>query len=452
MITLRPYQSLALTEISTAFKQGHKRVLFQLPTGGGKTILATEMLRRAAERGKKGLFLCNRKELIDQTSVTFDMVGLPHGIISAAHKPKDVRAPVQIGSVDTIRCRLEYLNIIPDMIIWDECRGLGAKGWTRVYESFPFAYHVGLDATPERLDGKGLGDYFTHLVAGPTIQELIAIGALVPPKIYTPTIPDLSEVRTQNGDFEKKSLARAMGQSRITGSAVETYKRIGFMQQGLVFCATVEHSKQVAAEFTEAGIQAVHLDAKTPPSERASIVRVFREGGIRLICNVDLFTAGFDVPGVRYIASLRPTKSITVYLQQCGRGARPDSGKTHYILADHAGNFDRFGAPHADRAWSLEGRKKRQNATNIPMRRCEMCFHVYSPVPACPECGHENAPVARGPEMEEGELVEVTDPLTRKKEEEECATLKDWHRLARRRGYSPGWAYIRWNQRRQNHG
>lgn len=463
MITLRGYQDRGVGEVRQGFRDGHRAVLYQLPTGGGKTLTAGYILKSAAERGNPGMFICNRVELVEQTAAAFDRLGLPYGLIAAGYTP-NYRQKVQIASIDTLKRRLDQLLWWPKLAVWDECRSLAAAGWSAVYKRLlqQGTAHLGLDATPQRLDGKGLDAFFSLLVQGPSMKELQAHDppALVPFEAYTPSKPVLTGVRTRMGDYASDELEEAMDKPSITGNIVETYVKMVRGKQGLTFAVSRKHSEHLAAEYRAAGIRAEHLDGDTDKGRRSQIVRAYRNREIDVLCNVDLFTAGFDVPGVEVITMARPTQSLTIYLQQAGRGSRPEPeiGKTHCVLLDHAGNILRHGLPDEDREWSLEGRKKRagkkaDDGPAVQIRQCEVCFYVHSPAPCCPKCGFVYPVQHREVEEREGELKKVTAEQlaamrrANKREVGMAKSLADLQAIEKQRGYKPGWAQHVWESK-----
>jgi DNA repair protein RadD len=462
VVQLRPYQERAVQEVREAYRSGHRAVLFQLATGGGKTLTAGHILGSAAEKGNRGMFICNRVELMSQTAAAFDKLGMRYGLVAPGIRYR-AAPPVHIASIDTLKRRIAKGEILePALCVWDECRSLGAKGWTDVYNAFPNARHLGLDATPQRLDGKGLDAYFSHLVPGPAYSELIELGNLVPFECYAPSRPDLSQVKTVAGDFDRDQTADLMDKPSITGDIVANYVQHARGLKALVFAVSRKHSEHLAAEFRAAGVRAVHLDGDTDAGERSRALEAYRAGEIDVICNVWLFVAGLDVPGVRVIIMASPTQSLSAYLQMAGRGSRPDPAdpdKDRCILFDHAGNIFRHGLPDEDRTWTLEGRKKGQkkaaDVDTVNVRQCPSCYGVHAPAPTCKWCGHVYEIDSREVERREGELKKITkEELAAQKakaslEVKRARTFEDLQRIGAQRGYSENWATQVWEAKQR---
>jgi len=453
MITLRPYQQEAIDEARLAYRRGQRAVLFQLPTGAGKTVTASTVVHGAASKGTGTWWLTHRRELAEQASQTFHELGIPHGTVRSGYV-SDPTALVQVASIQTIVRRMRDLPP-PSLMVFDECHHIGAGQWDALYQAFPGARILGLTATPWRLDGQGLGKWFGHMVRGPGVAELIGQGSLSPYRLFAPAIPDLSGVKTAAGDYQRGALAQAMNKPAIVGDAIGHYRRLCLGKRAVAFAAGVENSKAVAAQFNDAGIPAEHVDGTMDSGDRDAAVARFRRGETLILCNADLFGEGFDVPAIEAAILLRPTKSLSLYLQQAGRALRPAPGKAEALILDHAGNSLIHGLPDDDREWSLEDREKvrRADATTVAARQCEECFFVYRPAKACPNCGHAPVVKAREIEVVEGSLEEVRRVEQAKRqrwmEERDCDTLADWQALAAQRGYKPGWAMVRWQARQR---
>ena len=453
---LRDYQNTDIGRLRGAISTGFSRILYQLPTGGGKTVLMAWMAARAAERGKRTMFIVHRQELLIQASRTFEAMGIPHGLIAPGFTMS--RDVIQVASVQTLVRRFDRI-IPPDLIIFDEAHHCPSKTWLKVFERYAAAKAIGLTATPYRLDGRGLNDLFETMICGPTVRELIDAGFLSPYAVYAPPIGiDLKGVRTRAGDFARNQLADAVDKPTITGDAVRHYLKLAPGKQAIAFCVGIDHSRHVAEQFRSVGIRAEHVDGTEDSRRRARIMDRFAAGDIQVLTNCDLISEGFDVPAVEAAILLRPTQSLSLYLQQIGRALRPQPGKTAIIL-DHVGNVLRHGLPDDDRDWSLEGRDRRgggkQADPDIQVRQCPKCYACHAPAPVCPSCGHAYETQGREVEHVEGELEEVDlDALRRQRKREvgRARSLEDLQKIEAARGYRPGWADHVWNARQRKFG
>lgn len=455
VIRLRPYQTEVINETRGAYKAQNRAVLVCMPTGAGKTMTASTIVHGASAKGNVTWWLTHRRELAAQASQTFHSLGIPHGTVQAGYV-SNPRACVQVASIQTIVRRLDELPA-PDLIVFDESHHIGAASWQAIFNRFPFAKVLGLTATPWRLDGAGLGQWFTHMVLGPTTAELIAEGSLSPFRLFAPAAPDLSGIATAQGDYQKGALARAMDKPQIVGDAIGHYTRLCAGKRAVAFAAGVENSQHIAAQFRAAGITAEHVDGSMSAEERDAAVDRFRRGETLVLSNADLFGEGFDVPAIEAAILLRPTKSLSLYLQQVGRALRPFEGKAEAIILDHAGNSLNHGLPDDVREWSLEDREKRKKSApaEVAIKQCGECFFVHRPAPRCPQCGHVHEVKARAIEVVEGELTEfqrAAEKRERRQQVGKAKTLEDFQRIAAERGYAPGWAHqmmrVRSNQRR----
>lgn len=460
MISLRPYQSQIIEDAREALRRSPS-VLLQLATGGGKTALAAFMLGTARQRRRRSWFIAHRDFLLEQTAATFDKVGIPYGFI-AAGRPFNPYHEVQIVSIGTASRRLDKLQP-PDVIVWDECHHIGAASYERIYKWAQAAKHIGLSATPTRLDGKGLGAYFKEMVSGPTVADLISQGYLSSYRAFAPSAPNLAGVHTIAGDYNRGELGQVMDDGQIIGDMVRHYREKANGKRAVYFAVSVEHSKHIAATFTASGIPAVHIDGTTNSEDRRRAAVRLAAGDLQIISNVDIACEGFDLSAqagmdcpIECVGIARPTQSLSLHLQQIGRALRPKPDGSPAIILDHAGNLLKHGLPDDDREWSLEGRQKVKLSgdAGAPVRQCERCFGVHAAgLGACPYCGHVHVIEGRQVEEVAGELVEIQREqiereahaifVGQKIEERECKTLQDWQALALKRGYKPGWAFYR---------
>jgi len=338
--------------------------------------LASVMAGNTAANGKRCLFLVHRRELVKQTQDAFTLSDIHYGTIQAG-KIGDPLAKVQIGSIQTVIRRLERLQK-PDLLIVDECHHARAKSWATVIE-WAGCKTVGLTATPCRLDGKGLRGHFDEIVMGPKMAELIKDGWLVDYRIYAPTTVDTSGLHTRGGDYKHEELEALMDKGVIIGDAVDHYQRIALGKQAIVFGVSIKHAIRLSAAFIDAGILSACIYGDMPTQERDRIVGAFKQGDIQVLTNVDIVSEGFDLPSVYCAILQRPTKSLSLYLQQVGRCLRPQEGKTAAIILDHVGNVRRHGFPDEDREWSLDGAEKSRKPMDDKygaVKQCPACFYV----------------------------------------------------------------------------
>lgn len=387
MIILRKYQTDIIDECRALFSKKIKNVLMVLPTGAGKTALTASMIHSAAKKNMSSLFIVHRRELILQSMKAFDKQGMDFGVISPGF-PEELHKPVQIASIQTLSRRLARLKHNPNLVIFDETHHVAAKNWTHIYRHFLNSYKIGLTATPCRLDGQGLNGYYDAMIQGPSMAWLIENKFLSDYKLFAPNNLDLSGVHTKMGDYVNKEIADLVDQPKFTGNAINEYKKHALGKRAVVFCVNVEHSKHVAQEFNLAGITAEHIDGSDDSSFRSGALERFASGETKILCNCDLFGEGFNLESIEVAILLRPTKSLSLYLQQVGRALRPSENKTHAIIIDHVRNWEFHGLPDEDRAWSLEGAPKRDKQ-ECPVKLCPQCYAALKiQVSVCPECNH----------------------------------------------------------------
>jgi len=437
-LLLRPYQVDLHAEARAHLQRGIAAILIQSPTGSGKTVLIAHMLKNAKDRGYRAWFIVHRRELVKQSVSTLtEAAGVSVGIVAAGAAPSRNEA-IQICLVNTLANRLHMMPP-PNLIVFDEAHHLAAGSWAKIQAAFPNAVHVGLTATPQRLDGRGLGAHFRELVTGPSVATLIEQGYLSPYRLYAPGGADLSKVHTLGGDYNKKELADAMQQSPVVGDALTHYQKHAMGKRAIVFMWSIDSSKEIAARFNDAGIPAAHIDGKTPDDQRDAMIQSFRSGNTLVLTNVDLFGEGFDLPAIECAFLLRPTQSLSLYLQQVGRALRPFPGKKEALIFDHANNCKLHGLPDDDREWSLAGRKRRTRDDSCTVKQCPKCYAMnLASVMVCKYCGYKWVIQSRDIEQGEGELSEVdlaAQRAARKQEESECRTFEELVALGHLRGY-----------------
>jgi DNA repair protein RadD len=421
VIVLRDYQESLISAIRASLG-AHNRVLAQAPTGAGKTVMFSYMAARARERGRRVGIFAHRAELLKQISRTLRQFDVPHGVIAAGATfiPKQ---QVYVIAAATY-ARREGMPTFDLGIIDEAHHATSGSTWGRCVEQSPDAKWIGVTATPERLDGRGLGEMFDDLVLGPSVRSLMDMGALADYRLFAPPSADTSGVHTLAGDYNRGELAAVMDRPSVTGDAVKHYRLHVDGAPSVAFCTSVAHAAHVAEEFRAAGYVSAHVDGGMDMVERERIIGDFRAGKVNVLTSCDLISEGFDVPGIHGAILLRPTQSLALYLQQVGRAFRPEAGKERAIILDHAGNSvgpRGHGLPDADREWSLAGRdRKAKVKPDESVRQCEKCYAAYNArLHKCPECGWTPTVIARRVDQVDGELKEVDRDVERQREIDE---------------------------------
>lgn len=459
-VQLRPYQVAAIEELRRRLAAGQRRVLLVAPTGAGKTVMFSAMVAAAVARGRRALVIVHRRELVEQAVDKLLQAGVEAGVILAGVPPRP-ELPVQVASVQTLGARQngKARRELPpaDLIILDEAHHAVSPTWRRVLESYPDAVMIGATATPWRTDKRGLADIFQSHVLAATVSELIQNGSLSPYEAFAYDAPDLHEVPVVAGEYNQAALSLACNTSVLVGGVVSEYLSYGRGRRALLFAVSIEHSRAITAELLAHGVAAEHVDGTTPKLERAATLRRLAAGETHVVCNVGCFTEGFDSPGVEICILARPTMSLSLHLQMCGRGLRPAPGKKRALLVDHGGNFLRHGLPDDERDYSLTATPKRVADINT----CPLCRAVFGRIRddgSCPKCSEIIAPprevreeqARKEKERIEGERIEAE--RIRELRRQHAANVPTEHKRAfydrlvaqaRAKNYKPGWVFVR---------
>ena len=371
-IQLRDYQLNLITNIRRSISSGHKSIVSVLGCGGGKSIIQADISRSATNKQNNVLFLVHRKELCEQIYNTFSSYGVDMELCS-------------VSMVQTVSRHIDRIQI-PKIIITDEAHHSTAASYKKIYEAFPDALRLGFTATPCRLNKGGLGEVYDDLITSVSTQWLIEHNYLSPYKYYSVKLADTSGLHIKAGDYKADEVAELMQNKEIYGGTVEQWERLAKNKKTIAYCASVEAAEQTAAEFRRAGYTAEALSGNTPKELRAQIMQDFRDSKIMILTNCELFGEGLDVPDCECTVLLRPTQSLTLYIQQSMRSMRYMPGKTATII-DHVGNCYLHGLPDDDREWTLEPKHKQESIVKI--RECPNCYAVYPPTQQkCPYCGY----------------------------------------------------------------
>lgn len=387
--TLREYQVKSKAEIYKAWENSSS-VLFQMPTGTGKTRLFASIikdLQRISSLEKKRigvLVLAHREELIEQIDQTLSLkYGIAHGIIKAGYEEND-RFPVQVASVQSLNRRLEHWTKKSfDYIIIDEAHHATASTYKTICKSFPHAYILGVTATPCRLGGDSLRLLFGTLILSQSVSKFIDDGYLSDYKYYS--IKPESNIQREldnisdfsiEGDYSDRAMMKICDTPKIRAGILEAYIKYADGKKGIIYTINQQHNLNICEDFRQKGYKIKAIDSKTKTSERKQIVADFKAGKIDIICNVNIFSEGFDCPDIEFILLARPTCSLSLYLQQVGRGLRPHENKSEAIIIDNVGSYNKFGLPSANRKWRyhFEGygqrvTKSTERATGVGGRR-----------------------------------------------------------------------------------
>lgn len=421
-------------------QQGHKSILIQAPTGAGKTALTAAMLKTAASKGLNCWFIVHRRELVEQSAIAFHKIGLHHGIVCSGYVTNYL-APVQIASIQTLaRCHNKIKA--PQLIVWDEAHHQMAASWEKIRQTYKTAFHVGLSATPCRLDGKGLNKYFDKMIQGPSVSWLIKNGYLSDYKLFAPTVLNTEGLHKKRGEYDAAEVDQLVNVKAVVGDVVSHYKKFASGKRAIAFCASISHSKNLCDQLIGAGIRAEHLDGTISREERMSTLKRFRDGTTTVLTNVDLFGEGFDCPGIEAVLLCRPTASISLSLQQIGRALRPAAEKTHAIILDHVGNYKSHGLPDDDREWSLDDGIVKKKSDGPSVTVCRNCFAANnSKDRTCVNCGAQLKQAGQKREQikqVEGNLEEIDREAMRRKSKKEQASAQteaDLIELGKQRGY-----------------
>ncbi|WP_125772187.1 DEAD/DEAH box helicase [Companilactobacillus furfuricola] len=405
-----------------------------------------EIARRATDKGNRILFVVHRKEIVDQVISTFKQQGVDMSL-------------AKIGMVQTITRHVDTLEP-PSIIFVDEAHHVLAKSYRRILDNFPKALKLLFTATPYRLNGEGFEEVADDLILGNSIKQLIKDGFLAPVDYYAPKQLDVDQLKVKrNGEFDEKSIEQAF-KPKVYGNAVKTFQKLAGDKQAIAYAYNVASAERLASELNGNGITAKAVSGKTPKDERNQIIQDYRNGKIQVVTNAELFTEGLDLPNVDVVIMLRPTQSLSLYLQFAMRCMNPREGKTAIII-DHVGNVNRFGLPTEPRDWKLTGSKKsgstggRTDVKSVTV--CPKCFMTfYRTKDVCPFCGAELTEEKELEVVEDAKLEKVkeerlrkaklimNDSLTRNiadKKPKDLTSYEEIKAYARFHGYKNGWIF-----------
>ena len=386
MPQLRPYQQTLLSQTQDTLAADAKaRAMLQLPTGGGKTVIAAALLSEWLTDGRKAVWLTHRKELAEQTRGMLADAQVP-AITNVNWTPGEDAPAMSGGAVilmaQTVSRRTASREVwnrynANDLLVIDEAHHAAADGWTRAMSQWPGPI-VGMTATPWRLSEKeGFDHLFSELRRGPQVADLQALGSLCEAQVFIP--PPERRIAggavDRTGDYTEAGIEQANRDRPgiMTAGALEFWQKHAGGRPTIAYAVSVDHAHNLAAMFNDAGIPAAVLLGDTEPEERDRAIAGFRNSAIKALVNVAVATEGFDLPDASCIIIARPTMSLALYLQMVGRGLRPKPDGGECVILDLAANSATHGLPEDYREWSLKPRGAQKAGE--------------APVAVCPECG-----------------------------------------------------------------
>lgn len=482
IMILRPYQ-LAAKEalrqgiLSHRFDVDGKSIidpgLLVAPTGSGKSEILAAIAKAALGHGYRVGVVVNRRILVRDLCKRMDRVGLTYGVIMGG-EPRKAWEKLHVASFDTL-WRREYLPKW-DLVFVDECHFSLAEKYSQVIERLKAngAAIIGLTATPIRGSGQGLGSIYKWMVRCPDTPDLIDAGYLVRPRVFAPPgQADVRKVEKTAGDFNQKQLAAVCDNTKLTGDILTHWLKNGRGNPTIGFGVDIAHCQHMAEMFCGAGIRAVAVDHRYK-GDFDLVWNKLANYETEVVFNVGIAGYGWDCPPVSRMIEARPTQSLGLWLQHCGRIMRMSPGKTEAVINDHAGNAHRHGLPDEYRDWQLDGDAVRvPDGEKIPsIAQCKHsykwpdfrneppkiingvqmpCYSLFRAGPReCPRCGIPLKITARKIEVEAGELTEIKRPGSQQERIEAAkiaaAQKSDYFELlgvARNKGMKDGWAYHR---------
>lgn len=466
---LRPYQQKLFDAVLYALEFEQKQaaaekrsvqllnILATLATGGGKTVIFSKIIQTFIDRGDWVCAVAHRQELVLQMSLSLARNGVRHNLIGNPKLVKlavwlhmeetgrnhiDVNAHCVLIGVRTLNRRADKLrHILTRVGLWvmDEAHHiLKNNEWGKAAQLMPNANGLGVTATAGRADGRGLGrssdGLMDMIIEGPDTGDLIRDGWLTNYEVVCPqTKIDLARVAVSKatGDYIDAQLRKELEKSEIVGDAVAAYQEFIPNKLTAVFVTHTELGMEMVNKFRAARVSAEFVGHKTPDDMRVDIMKRFKRREVLVLINVDLFGEGFDLPALEAVIFARPTESLPLFLQHCGRVLRlmlneglgdtpearlkqiAESDKPIAWIVDLVGNYVRHLPPDRKRVWTLAARDRRKRADigTVPERICPSCMMSYFGTKTiCPYCNHVRETAERGaPEFVDGDITVLDD-------------------------------------------
>jgi len=463
---LRDYQQEIIDKIRSSISAGNRRIILQLPTGGGKTRIASEIIDLTTKKNKRALFTCHRQTLVLQA---FEAIGRPMAtsVSMGSSGAYDPDLPIQIGMLQTLKSRIgkhgkAYLGEI-DIIILDEVQyGATSTMQTQLYDTYPDVITIGLSATPCTSDGYRLPKWDDVVSVVQTV-DLVEMGFLMNPICFAPSKPDLSKITVRQGDYAVEELAELMDKPSLVTNVVETYEEFAAGKKALVFAVNIRHAEHIAESFQQAGHAVGVLHSKQAKAMRTMMIEEFANDDIRVLVSVDALSVGFDEPSAEVAILARPTKSVPYYLQQVGRVLRLHDTKENAMVLDMGGCIAACGHPLKKRDFSKPkpaGRGK-PNAP-VELKECDNCGALLDEDNKsrtvhedeesitlnikCRSCGYDLNEITQTKGSVNLEQIEapkeVMKPLDFSKMTNKFGGYQELRKLAKKAGFKNGFAWM----------
>lgn len=441
MKQLREYQENGISGVAQKVAAGFRKIIFQLATGGGKTVTFAALIHRYLSRhpNKKVVIMVHRSELLAQAKRTlFDWYGIIAYPVIAGQKWLP-NTPVYVGMVETVNNRLrknpQYFGNV-GLVIIDECH---IGNFKKLHEYFPQSLIVGFTATPISSSKKDpLINHYEDIVCGVDIPELIANGSLVQNRTYHIKNINRKDLRVKNGEFSDKEMGQAFSKPKQINNTVHGYQQHCAGTKTIVFNCNIEHSRLVNDAFINAGYPSRHLDSTCGEEWRKECLDWLKATPDAILSNVGILTTGFDEPSVQSVIVNKSTMSLPLWLQMTGRGARPFPGKEYFTILDMGGNAMVHGDWCAPRDWKelfYNPDKPSEGDGVAPVKECPSCEAlIHAAATTCPFCGADCRPEMKvDTTLAEFELLTESRPLRISIEKviEEGAGKHDYYSLHR---------------------
>lgn len=359
-IRLYNYQAEMKERIDVAFRS-YRSVMVQMPTGTGKTVLLSEVVKGEEQRVKNPWvwIVVHRRELVEQIRDTLNtMLSCPYSTLDTTSPLLSENSHIKVMSIQWLSRHYQDMAEKPSLIVIDEAHHAVAKTYAEVMNAYPEAKKLGVTATPCRLNKKGFTDLFDVLLQSWPTKKFIADGRLSLYDYMSIKADSIDQrmvfgltKRGADGDFSLREMSEKLDVQPSIERLCDTILRYASNKKGIVYAIDIKHAEHIAEQYRVHGIHAVAISSKTPNDERRLTIDNFKAGLIQVLVNVDLFGEGFDCPDVEFIQLARPTLSLAKYLQQVGRGMRVFEGKKFCLILDNVGLYRLFGLPSDERDW-----------------------------------------------------------------------------------------------------